>query len=44
MAELSVERALRAELEVLGGDLAVRDQANAPLSQENAALQAQARG
>lgn len=41
MAELSVERALRAELDVLRAELTVRNQANVLLSQENAALQAQ---
>jgi transposase len=41
MAELSVARALRAELDVLRAELAVRDQANVLLSRDNAALQAQ---
>ena len=41
MAVLSVERALRAELELLRAELAVRDAANVLLSKENAALRAQ---
>lgn len=41
MAELSVERALRAELDVLRAELVVRDQANVLLSKDNATLQAQ---
>ena len=41
MAVLSVERALRAELELLRAELAVWDAANVLLSKENAALRAQ---